>query len=114
MTEYISNAIIKDVFLGFESIPPGKNFIFRIRYKTNSASGQMTLNPLVIPTVLKTLEVDDVYSLIGTYIRIKNEDNDCAHCFHGIMAKDTDHWISTDNRYFGEDYLIEECINWVK
>ena len=52
MTEYIRNAVIEDVFLGFESIPPGKNFIFRIRYKTNSGSGQMTLNPLVIPTVL--------------------------------------------------------------
>ena len=108
MVEKIENAQIKDVYLGFQDIPPGTNFIFAINYETASGlGGIMHFNPLVIPIVLKQLGKNCIENLKGHYIQVKYIDNKVPYAIKSILAKKEEEWIKTDDRFFGDDFLIE-------
>lgn len=109
------NIEITDVFLGFEEIPAGENFILEIHYKGVAYSGVMKFNPLVIPKMLKMFKVYELYMLKGLHargIKKEGEENLVPSGIQHFLAKDSDDYIATDNRYFGTDFYIEECIKW--
>lgn len=112
MVEKIENAHIKDIYLGFEDIPPGKNFIFAMKYETASGwGGIITFNPLIIPTILKRLKIDCIDELKGHYIQVKYKGIEVPYCIRDILGTEEEEWVKTDTRYFGDDFFIEGDIN---
>lgn len=107
--EKIENACIKDFYLGFEDIPPGRNFIFAMKYETASGwGGVIKFNPLMIPTIFKNLKIDCIDELKGHYIQVKYKGVEIPCSIRSILGTKEEEWIKTDERYFGDDFLIEE------
>lgn len=109
------NIEITDIFLGFEEMPVGENFILGIHYKGGGCVGIMKFNPLVIPKMLKMFKVCNLFMLKGLHARAikkEGEENLVPSGIQHFLAKDSDDYIATDNRYFGTDFYIEECIKW--
>lgn len=107
------NIKITDVFLGFEEMPAGENFILELHYEGSTGGGVMKFNPLVIPKMLKMFHIYHLSMLKGLYARAIKKEGEKSLVPSGIQhfsAKDSDDYISTDNRYFGTDFYIEECI----